>query len=85
MLSIDQAAARSGRGAETIRRWVRSGRLNAHRTGGRLFVHADDLDALTARPALDPPAGWARTRWGTRQPDWVSEIRRHRGGRRLPV
>lgn len=83
MLTIAEAAARSGRGAETIRRWVRSGRLAAHRSGGRLLVHAEDLDALIARPSHDLPAGWGRTTWGTRQPDWVAEVRRARGGRRL--
>lgn len=83
MLTIPQAAARSGRGAETIRRWVRAGRLPAHRASGRLLVHAEDLDALTARPAHDLPAGWGRTTWDTRQPDWVAEVRRARGGRRV--
>ncbi len=84
MLSIAEAAARSGRGPETIRRWIRGGRLAAHRDGGRLFVHAEELDALTARPSHDLPAGWGRTTWGTRQPDWVAELRRQRGARRLP-
>ena len=28
-------------------------------------------------------AGWGRTTWGTRQPEWVAELRRARGGRRL--
>ncbi len=83
MLTIAEAAARSGRGQETVRRWVRQGRLAAHRAGGRLLVHPDELDALLARPALDPPAGWSRTSWGARQPDWVSELRRHRGARRI--
>ena len=85
MLTVPEAAARSGRGAETIRRWIRAGRLPAHRSGGRLLVHAEDLDALVARPSLDLPAGWGRTTWGTRQPDWVAELRRQRGGRRLPA
>ena len=85
MLSVSQAATHSGRGAETIRRWIRSGRLTAHRSGGRLFVHQEDLDALIARPAHEPPAGWSRTSWGTRQPDWVGELRRARGGRKLPA
>ncbi|MGA0122180.1 MAG: helix-turn-helix domain-containing protein [Gaiellales bacterium] len=83
VLTIAQAAARSGRGAETVRRWVRAGRLPAHRSGGRLLVHPEDLDALIARPALDPPAGWSRTSWDVRQPDWVSALRRHRGARRI--
>ena len=83
MLTVPEAAARSGRGAETIRRWIRAGRLQAHRAEGRLLVHAEDLDALIARPAHDLPAGWGRTTWGTRQPEWVAELRRARGGRRL--
>ena len=41
-----------------------------------------DVEA-TARPAHDLPPGWGRTTWGTRQPDWVAELRRARGGRRL--
>jgi excisionase family DNA binding protein len=83
VLTIAEAAARTGRGQETVRRWVRQGRLAAHRSGGRLHVHPDELDALVARPALDLPPGWARTSWGARQPDWVAELRRQRGGRRL--
>ncbi len=83
MLTIAQAAARTGRGQETVRRWVRQGRLAAHRADGRLYVHPDELEALVARPALDPPPGWARTSWDARQPDWVAELRRHRGGRRI--
>lgn len=84
MLTVAEAAARSGRGPETIRRWIRAGRLAAHRDGGRLLVHPDELDALVARPSLALPAGWSRTTWGARQPDWVSELRRQRGQRRLP-
>jgi len=83
VLTVPEAAARSGRGAETIRRWIRAGRLQANRADGRLLVHAEDLDALLARPSHDLPAGWGRTTWGTRQPDWVAELRRARGGRRL--
>ena len=85
MLTIPEAAARCGRGPETIRRWVRGGRLPARREAGRLLVHAEDLDALVARPAHDAPVAWTRTAWGARQPDWVAELRRHRGGRRLPA
>ncbi len=85
VLTIRQAADHSGRGAETIRRWVRSGRLAAHRSDGRLWVHQEELDALLARPTHELPAGWTRTSWETRQPDWVGELRRARGGRKLPA
>jgi excisionase family DNA binding protein len=85
VLTVAEAAARTGRGEETIRRWIRAGRLAASRDGRLLRVHADELDALVARPGFELPPGWARTAWGSRQPDWVAEIRRARGHRRLPT
>lgn len=84
MLSTAQAATRVGRGEETIRRWIRQGRLRAHKSGGRLYVHSEELDALVAPASAPLPATWAETAWGTPQPDWVAEVRRARGGRRLP-
>ena len=79
MISIADAAIRSGRDAETIR----SGRLRANRENGRLYVHAEELEALIARPAFDLPQAWIPSRWGAPQPDWVGELRRARGGRKL--
>ena len=84
MLSIQDAADRSGRGAETIRRWIRSGRLRAQRDGRRLLIHEEDLVALLMATSFALPPAWATTSWSTAQPDWVGELRRHRGGRRTP-
>lgn len=48
-LSIKQAAHRKGVAEITIRRWVSSNMLAAHRVGPRLIrIYADDLDAMGA-------------------------------------
>lgn len=45
-LDIRAAALLTGRSAETVRRWVWSGRLRARKRGKRLFVLRGDLEAL---------------------------------------
>ena len=45
-LDIRAAALFTGRSAETVRRWVWSGRLRARKRGKRLFVLRSDLEAL---------------------------------------
>jgi hypothetical protein len=52
-LDVKAAAAVAGRTAETIRRWVWSGRLPAKRRGNRLVVARGDIEALAGgRKAL---------------------------------
>lgn len=46
MLNVREAAARVSRTAETVRRWVWSGRLPARRDGNRLLLAIEDLDRL---------------------------------------
>ena len=45
-LDIRAAARLTGRSAETVRRWVWSGRLPARKSGKRLLVLRGDLEAL---------------------------------------
>jgi excisionase family DNA binding protein len=82
MLTITEAAALAGVGEETVRRWVRAGRLPAHRDGPRLLVAAEDVSRLAAPPSLALPEAWAQTSWGEPQPDWVALLRRSRARRR---
>jgi excisionase family DNA binding protein len=49
VLDVRQAAAIVGRSAETIRRWVWSGRLPARKVGRKLLIEARDLEALQNR------------------------------------
>ena len=48
-VTIQAAAKLADRSAETLRRWVWSGRLNARKSGKRLLVSRSDVEAL-ARP-----------------------------------
>lgn len=54
-LDVKAAAQVAGRTAETIRRWVWSGRLAARKRGNRLIVARAEVEALaesSERPAL---------------------------------
>lgn len=43
MLTVPEAARRAGRHPETIRRWIREGRLRAHKIGTQHVIEPDDL------------------------------------------
>ena len=47
MLTVPEAARRAGRHPETIRRWIREGRLRAHKVGTQHVIEADDLVEVT--------------------------------------
>ena len=82
MLTVAQAAKRAGRDPETIRRWIRAGRLRAERHGNRHLIHEDDLAALIHRPrSVGVPEEWRRLPSGRPAPDWVELIHRSREGR----
>jgi len=80
VLTVPEAAALAGCGEETVRRWVRSGRLPSRRDGPRLLVAREDVQALLAPASLPLPAAWRRTATGAAQPPWVSYLRRSREG-----
>lgn len=54
VLAVREAAEYAGRTAETVRRWIWSGRLRARRQGNRLLVARRDLDVLLQAPAGSP-------------------------------
>ena len=87
-LTIREAADYAGRTPETIRRWVWSGRLTAHKQGNRLVVPRADVEHLAGAIAADTLSAWrqrlvatkALERVGTRRSaaDLVLADRRHR-------
>lgn len=83
MLTVPQAAKRIGRNPETVRRWIREGRLRASKVGTQHVIEEADLaDALSeADETLATPAEWSKTSWGTAMPNVVTAIRRSREGR----
>lgn len=82
MLTVPQAAARIGRDPETVRRWIRSGKLRARKIGTQHMIDEQDLAAIVNAPeSLPLPDAWRATRTGERMPDWVRLIEGSRLGR----
>jgi excisionase family DNA binding protein len=79
MLTVPEAAARSNPRPETIRRWIRSGRLRAQRVGAQNMI--DERDLLALLETDDVPGVPEQLRTfpdGFPQPNWVALIREHR-------
>ena len=81
MLTVPQAAERIGRDPETVRRWIRSGRLRAQKVGTQHVIDEADLEAA-AEPSrsLPLPERWRRFESGRPVPDVVGAIHRSRRG-----
>ncbi|MGH2675406.1 MAG: helix-turn-helix domain-containing protein [Actinomycetota bacterium] len=81
MLTVPQAAERVGRDPETVRRWIRSGKLRARKVGTQHVIDEKDLDEAAGEGASVPlPRAWEKTWTGEPQPDWIRIIRRSRRG-----
>ena len=48
MLTVRDAARRTGRNAETVRRWIWDGKLPARKIGNQLFIEEEDLAQLAS-------------------------------------
>lgn len=82
MLTVPEAARLAGRDAETIRRWIRTGKLPARKVGTQHVIEPDQLEAvLEQHRSLPVPDRWKRFDSGRSQPDWVAAITRSRRGR----
>ncbi len=82
MLTVPEAARLVGRDAETVRRWIRSGRLRARKIGTQHVIEEADLDAVTreADEMLPVPERWQTSDSGRPLPNVVAAIRRSRRG-----
>jgi excisionase family DNA binding protein len=83
MLTVPQAARRVGKDAETVRRWIRSGKLRARKVGTQHIIEEDDLRAIgpSKGAQLPLPAQWRRTWTGEPMPNVVRLIAGSRKGR----
>jgi excisionase family DNA binding protein len=80
-LTVPEAARRSGRNPETIRRWIREGRLPASKVGTQHVIEEGDLAAMIEpETRLRAPEAWITTAWGDPMPDVVAAVRRSRTG-----
>lgn len=79
MLTVMEAAKKAGRDPETVRRWIRSGRLRSRKMGAQYLIDEADLaECLGTSPALELPKRWRRIFTGEKHPDWVEIVRRSR-------
>lgn len=80
MLTVPEAAAKANRSAETIRRWIRSGKLPARKVGTQHVIDEDDLLSVSGNETVPLPGGWGETITGEPMPDVVAAVRRSRLG-----
>lgn len=79
MLTVPEAARRVDRDPETIRRWIRAGKLPARKVGTQHVIEEADLDELTRDDEeLPVPEAWKRTRSGDPMPNVIGVLRRQR-------
>lgn len=82
MITVPEAAARAARDPETIRRWIRSGKLRASKVGTQHVIEEEDLDGVLG----DARSAGVLERWRTFEsgrpaPDWVRALDDSRRGR----
>lgn len=82
MITVPEAAARAGRDPETIRRWIRAGRLRARKIGTQHVIEEHELEAALGEPRSEGvPVRWRRFESGRPAPDWVRALEQSRRGR----
>ena len=82
MLSVAEAAEKIGRNPETVRRWIRSGRLPARRVGRHHEIEVRDLRRIEDElfPMAELPDDWKVGDDGSPAPNWVAALHRSRSG-----
>ena len=81
MITVPEAAKKLGKDPETVRRWIRSGRLPARRIGTQHVIEESDLESLLEDEELRGPKAWERMADGRPMPNVVRAIRLSRVGR----
>lgn len=83
MITVPEAARRANRDPETIRRWIRSGKLRARKIGTQHVIEESDLDTVLGdeHEMLPLPEAWKLTAEGTPMPNVVRAIHEARPGR----
>jgi excisionase family DNA binding protein len=80
MMTVPEAARRAGRNPETIRRWIRAGKLRSQKVGTQHLVDERELDAILddEYEMLPLPEESRHMEDGRPQPNWVRIIRQSR-------
>lgn len=80
MITVPEAARRVGRHPETVRRWIREGRLRARKIGTQHVIEENELVAMLDDERLPLPPEWGRTITGEPMPNVVRAVRLSRAG-----
>ena len=81
MLTVPEAAKRVRRDPETVRRWIRSGKLRSQKIGTQHLIDEHDLEPFEEEfESLPLPKEWRQTWTGEPMPDWAGIVRRSREG-----
>jgi excisionase family DNA binding protein len=75
MLTVAEVAKRMGRSPETVRRWIRQGRLSARKVGPQHVIDERELQSLLSDEELPVPAAWQRMPDGRPTPNVVHAFR----------
>lgn len=78
MLTVPEAAKRVGKHPETVRRWIREGKLRARKVGTQHVIEEEDLDSLFDNDLLPAPPEWDRMWNGDPMPNWEAIVRQDR-------
>lgn len=82
MITVPEAARRVGRNPETVRRWIRSGRLRSQKVGTQHLVEESELEALCLYDEqAETPESWGPPAFGPARLPVVWAIRLVREGR----
>jgi hypothetical protein len=81
VITVAEAARRAARSPQTIRRWIRNGRLRSTNNDKRHMIEAADLEvALAEDDELPLPAEWQLMPDGRPTPNVVRAVRLSRAG-----
>lgn len=79
MIDVLEAARRTGKDPETIRRWIRSGKLRARKIGLKHMIDEADLPIEKDDHLARLPEALRVTMDGRPMPDFAAMIRADRG------
>jgi excisionase family DNA binding protein len=82
MITVPEAARRAGRNPETIRRWIREGKLASTKVGTQHTIEERDLEAMIADDGdeLPLPPEWQYMANGRPMVNVVAAVREVRAG-----
>ena len=78
MTTVPEAAKRAQKNPETIRRWIREGKLRSQKVGTQHLIDEEQLDALTSATEIIPLRAAEATITGEPMPNFVAALHRSR-------